>query len=111
VAAQRWDLHVLVVLQDVQLLHLGVQRQLDQLTQAPVDLRVPELRSLVVLEIRELFQETADLHDYPEDVLGARLEVHYEAFDRLVVLEHWVKILLFQDLPVLAQIIFVIRVE
>lgn len=75
------------------------------------DLGVPKLGRVVVFEVGKLFQESGYLGDDAEQVIGSGVVVHLESFDGLVVLDHRVEGFLLQLLPVLAQVIFSVRVE
>ena len=77
----------------------------------PLDGRVPEGRGVVSFEIAELLQETRDLNDDPEDILGSGVVVHLEALDRLVVLDHGVEALLLELLPIAAEVVLIVRVK
>lgn len=63
---------------------------------------MPEMRREVCLKVAKFLKEARDLHDDAKEVLARRMILHLEPFDRLIVLDHRVKALLFKLLPVTA---------
>lgn len=75
------------------------------------DLRMSELRGIVVFEIRKLFQEPRYLGNDAEQVIGCGMIVHLESFDCLVIFDDGIERFLFKFLPVLAEIVLCVGVE
>ena len=64
------------------------------------ELRVPEIRSVVGLEVAKLPQKAGYLGDDSEEVIRRGMVVHFEALDSFIVLYNWVKGSLLELLPV-----------
>jgi hypothetical protein len=75
------------------------------------NVRMSEVGGLVSLEVTELFQESRNLDDYPENVLVRGMVVHRKALNSLVVLNHRVKPFFLQLLPILAQLVLIVVVK
>lgn len=72
---------------------------------------MPEFRSVVSFKICKLFQESWNLSDDSEQVIGVWMVMHFESFNRLVVLNYWVEWFLLKFLPVSTQVILGVRIK
>ena len=72
---------------------------------------MPEGGSVICLKITEFLQKSRDLHNNSEDILIGGVVVHAEPFHSFVVFNNRVETFLFQFLPILAQLIFIVGVE
>jgi hypothetical protein len=102
---------LLLLLAKRQIAELSKNSNVVELLTVSNQLGVPELRRIVGLKVRELAEEARNLCDDSEEVVGGGVIVHLEAFNRLVVLDHWVERALLQSLPIPAKIILGVGVE
>ena len=70
-----------------------------------------ENRCSLILEVAELLEEPCQLQEDLKQLLRVRVEVLRVLLDRFRVLDHRVKPLLLEDLPVAAELVFILRRE
>lgn len=72
---------------------------------------MPERRRVVCLKIRKLLQKSGNLSNYSEKIIGCRVIMHLKALNGFVILYYRVKRSFLQLLPVLAKVIFRVRIK
>lgn len=100
-----------VVVEYVQIRQFLQQSDLVQFNCISLNVRMPEIGRLIRLKVTKLFQEPRYLHNDPENILVRRMIVHRKPLHSLIVLNHRIKPLLLQLLPVLAQLVLIVVVE
>lgn len=85
---------------NLQIRQLFQQSNLLQLGHISFDVRMSKCWCLIGLEVTKLFKKFGNLYYDPKCVFFWWMVMHNEAFNCLIVLDHWVESLFLQTLPI-----------